>query len=247
MTKRMVFGFGMALLALTVWAGMAQAATITVPNGDFEDYASIGDGTTGAGWASFPSSAGGSIVAALSIDDEFWSNPSSFGSGWTSTGPQPSAGKYGLQHPKKSSQQDMTAPFNGDFVGFINLTEGDATGASAGAAESGVLGQLAAGDYTLKVAVGARPSSSWNDVKYTISLISGGSDLGSPVSATLVPATAVLGSNTQDLTYNLSLSSGDALIGQDYAVRIAVENTGQKDGVDTGLDTFTQANLTTFA
>ncbi len=224
-----------------VMAGLALAtmvSSVQAQNFDFENWWAIGNDPS-----KWSSESNPDIPTAILADDEFWSNPSSFGNGWTSTGVQASNGKYGLQHPKKSTQQNMTNPFNGDFIGFMNLTEGDGVGSSAGTVESNVLGALAEGTYDLTVAVGARPSSSWNDVSYTISLISGGSDLGTPSSVTLVPSTAVIGSSTQDLSYSLVIPAASPLIGQNFQIRIGLANAGTKDGATSTLDTFTQANF----
>lgn len=259
MRKERAIKLLIAGLFLSVTA-LSQAASVIVPNGDFEDYANIGDGTTGAGWSSFPSAAGGSITAALTINDEFWSNPSSFGSGWQDNGTQPSNGKYGLQHPSNSQQSHeadgtLSAPFQGYFIGFVNLTEGDATGASAGSIQSGSLGQLAAGTYTLTLGVGSRASSSWNDLSYSLSLVaggltpgvgsSGGSVLGTPATATIVPTTLTLPDTSLDLTYTLTVNPGDAVIGEDYAIRLDVANLGTRDGAASpnGTSDFTQANF----
>ena len=94
----------------------------------------------------------------------------------------------------------MSAPFNGDFIGFVNLDDGDGLSQSI---QSGIVGKLVPGIYTLTVAVGARPSTSWNDVRYEISLVANpvvgapdnagpalgsrdGTVLGTPATVTLV-------------------------------------------------------------
>lgn len=238
----------------------AQAAAVFVPNGDFEDWLAV-SGTSGSGWASeiLTSDLNGDGIMdmydAILQNDEFWTNPSNFGSGWQSNGPAGTSGKYGLQHPRKSSQNNMSAPFNGDFIGFVNLDDADGFAQSI---QSGILGYLAEGTYTLTVAVSARPSVSWNDVRYDISLVadpaagtlgsSGGTVLGTPASVTLVPATAVVGSNNQDLVYVLNVDAASAFLGSPFAVRIDVFNTLMQNGVpDDGAGgtnyRFTQGNF----
>ena len=143
---------------------------------------------------------------------------------------------------KKTTQNDMSAPFNGDFIGFVNLDDGDGLSQSI---QSGIVGNLVAGDYTLTVAVAARPSTSWNDVRYEISLVANpvlgapdnagpalgsrdGTVLGTPATVTLVPATAVLGTNSQDLAYVLTVDLNDPTrsepFGAPFAIRIGVFN-----------------------
>lgn len=230
MMNRHVFGLGMALLALTVWAGVAQAGIITVPNGDFEDYTGI------SGWSSLGTALPGALTDG---NDEFWSNPSDFGSGWTNNGTQPSNGKYGLQHPKDSqhtwSGSSLASPANGHFIGFINMDEDDATGAHTGQIESDVLGVLQTGSYTLNVAVGARPVGSWTDIEYTISLVAGGNVVGS-ASTTLSPSTATLGSGEWEDLQLIVSTAGSAHLGEDLTVRIDTANQG-------ALGDFTQANF----
>lgn len=253
------FPVSAAVAAIVLFPAVLRAASVSVPNHGFEDYSGIGDGTTGSGWASFPGSAGGSIATALTINDEFWSNPSSFASGWQSNGPQLANGQYGLQHPSFAQQPhegdaSLSSPMEGYFIGFMNLSTGNGAGHHMGSVQSGALGQLAAGTYTLTIAIGAR-AATWNDLTYSISLVSGGliagtgssggTVLGTAASMTVVPTTLVAGATMQDLTYQFSLAEGDGLIGSDYAVRIDIENLGTRDGVASpnGTGDFTQANF----
>ena len=240
----------------------APPAGVAIINADFENYGSIGDGVSNSGWGSFPGAAGGLVVSALSIDDEFYTNPSTFGSGWQSNGTAGLNAKYGLQHPRKTTQNDMSAPFSGNFIGFVNLDDGDGFAQSI---QSAVIDNLAKGTYTLTVAVGARPSGSWNDVKYEISLVANpvlgapdngglalgsrdGTVLGTPASVTLVPAGAVLGSNSQDLVYVLNVDAAHPNLGAPFAIRIEVFNALTQNGVpDEGSGgtnyRFTQGNF----
>ncbi|MGN6371032.1 MAG: PEP-CTERM sorting domain-containing protein [Phycisphaerae bacterium] len=253
---------------LAAGATAAHAANIPVPNGDFED----------AGGAAFHGTVGGT--------GEAYTTPSSFGPGWQLTGEggvsgteaNGSSGKYGLQQPRSSDAShdyydrstpvgtdppgDLSAPFNGNLIGFMNLDNVDNGDPSTDTTErnyvqSGVLGTITEGTYSLTVAVGARPSTSWNDVTYAISLIAdpdassgigstGGTILGTPASVTLVPSTATVGSNAQDLNYTLNIAAGDALIGHSFAVRIDAMNPGTQGGVANADPTnfnFTQANF----
>lgn len=248
-------------LVLGLTAGIVQAITVT--NADFENYAAIGDGVTGAGWGSFPGAAGGLIANAIPINnDEFYTNPSTFGSGWQSNGTAGLNAKYGLAHPNRTTQNSMSAPFNGAFIGFVNLDDADGLSQSI---QSGIIGILTKDTYTLTVAVGARPSTTWNDVRYEISLVANpvlaapdnggpalgsrdGTVLGTPASATLVCSTAVLGSNNQDLVYVLDVGASHPNLGNPFAIRIDVFNSKMQNGVpDDGVGgtnyRFTQGNF----
>ncbi|MBN1361549.1 MAG: hypothetical protein JW993_13205 [Sedimentisphaerales bacterium] len=251
-----------ALLALSAGTAQAIVAPIAVPNGDFEDYLAVGTdpGLWGGESGGIPS-----IEVEFGTNDEVWTNPSNFGSGWQSNGPQPANGKDGLQCPHASNHHlrigapeaidnVLAGSFSGHLIGFMNLTEADANGASAGQVQSGVVGTLEEGSYKLTVAVGARPSGSWNDVTYSICLVadpvvgpndlgsSGGTVPGTPASVTLVPSTSVVGSSNQDLVYILDVAAEDPLLGAPIAIRIDLANAGTQNGVETTLSTFTQAN-----
>jgi len=288
MMKRKVLGICLAFFALAVWAGVANAAIVNVPNGDFEDWTAPTLGADTGNWSS-ENLGGGDVNGpgdtgvpdgntdmwdALRTIDEYWSNDSSFGSGWQSNGPADTDdgnpfddGKFGLQHPHpanhyaSSGSPDylLSESFNGHFIGFVNM-DPETDGADQ-EIQSATIGNLTPGmTYILKVAVGARPSSSWNDIKYDIMLVSnptdgdltdrnfgssGGTILGTPSTATLVPATAVAdGSNIEDLMYMFTATTSDP-----YAIRIAAHNALTQDGVadDGGGDgsnfRFTQANF----
>jgi hypothetical protein len=242
-----------SVFVLSLTAAMAHAEQIDLKalgiNADFDDWLTVGN--DGSKWASEITSTDlngdgvKDIYDAILQDDEFYTNPSSFGSGWQSNGTAGLTGKYGLGHPKKSTQNDMSAPFNGDFIGFVNMDDADGLSQSI---QSAIVGSLVAGTYTLTVAVGARPSTSWNDVRYEISLVADpvlaapdnggpglgsrdGTVLGTPATATLVPATAVLGSNNQDLVYTLVVDANDPNVGAPFAIRIDTFNALQQDGV----------------
>jgi hypothetical protein len=249
MCKKLFFSvLVLSLTAAAVHAGQIDLKALGI-NADFDDWLSVGN--DGAKWASEITNTDlngdgvNDIYDAILQDDEFYTNPSSFGSGWQSNGTAGLNGKYGLGHPKKSAQNDMSAPFNGDFIGFVNMDDADGLSQSI---QSAIVGNLVPGTYTLTVAVGARPSTSWNDVRYEISLVANpvlaapdnggpasgsrdGTVLGVPATVTLVPATAVLGSNNQDLVYTLAVDANDPNVGAPFAIRIATFNALQQDGV----------------
>ncbi len=123
----------------------------------------------------------------------------------------------------------LSAPFNGNLIGFVNMDDADGLDQEI---QSAILGNLTPGmTYILKVAVGARANQGWNDVGYDIMLVanptngdgtnndhgsSGGTVLGTPTSAVL----EVLGSvpdttNIKDLTYVFTATTSDP-----YAIRI---------------------------
>jgi PEP-CTERM motif len=164
-----------------------DGAPIAVPNGNFENWQAIGDGgATNAGWASIPT--GQTPSSNVGRNDEMWTNnPSSFASGWQSNGPAGLHGKYGLQQPSNAQHVKveaaepwtLAAPFNGNFIGFINMAPGGTVPDGAQQSiQSGILGNLMAGTYSLTVAFGARRgthgtgNNPWNDYRGTISLVS---------------------------------------------------------------------------
>jgi hypothetical protein len=163
---------------------------------------------------------------------------------------------YGQQrpHPVNHFTRDTTdgefAPFtlggfDGDLIVFANMNGvGDSHTAT-----SDVLGQLAAGTYTLTVAVGGRNTGSWNDINYSVGLYGASSgDLGA-TSVTLDPGASANNTasspwtsddyNVVDVSFELNVPLGSGLIGEDYGVRIFAENSGLQGGeANTG---FTQA------
>jgi len=270
--RRSLFIF---LLGMLTRASMAPAAFIAVPNAGFEDYVSVGPTSSSWGVPGGSPPLPSQISSALTpnhLNEEFFSQPASFGSGWSYTGNAPTFpnNQWGVQHPADAyyhRASDGTANgklldgnFQGEFIGFMNVRS---SLYPTGYVQSGILGQLAAasGAYMLQVAVGARNSATqagglnWNDVNYQIALVAdptsqsigstGGIILGIPATTTLVPSTATLGSNTALLTYTLPMIAGDPLIGHDYAVRIAATNTGNKNGIPNAADpqNFSQANF----
>ena len=125
----------------------------------------------------------------------------------------------------------MSAPFDGNFIGFVNLDDGDGLSQSI---QSAIVGHLVPGVYTLTVAVGARPSATWNDVRYEVSPVAnpllgapdnGGPTLGSRDGTVLgTPATVVLVCTT--------------------AIRISVFNALQQNGApDDGTNGGTVARI----
>jgi hypothetical protein len=169
----------------------------------------------------------------------------------------PASPAWGVQRPDPDAHfyRDVAAngetapfltPFEGDQIGFINLNNDPASvgGASVAVADSDVVGTLAAGKYTLNVAVGARNTGSWRNILYGIGLkgdVSG--DLGTFTQQTMDPG-SVAGSgpivpsttgpvgvnvnllNMVDVPYVLDVPVGSPLIGQPFRVRIRQTNTG---------------------
>ena len=265
-----------AVLVVTV-ALAAQAASIPVPNGDFEDYTPIG------AWASL----GGPLPDQLGENgDEFWTNPSSFASGWTQLTGRRTDGRWGLQHPNGSSHharnvanvahgQDnaLDGPtFSGHFIGFANMDANDTGGATYDGTgpqevfeiQSQILGQLTPGVYSAALDVGFRAAAAgganpWNDHRYDIALVAGGvaadgtngstggSTLGVPGSIILTRTLGALGlgANQTTVNYALVVPPGHANLGDDFALRIFVENLGTRDGIPSpaGIEDFTQANF----
>jgi opacity protein-like surface antigen len=244
-----------ALLAAT--ASSAWAASIFVPNGDFEtappDPNVDGDNNYTTGDVSPPWNGDNNYLEST---NEAFTNPSTFVLGWQSNGMAAANGRYGLQQPRSGTgggqlfyQRSLPAGslptgtllggFNGNLIGSMNMDDADGFDQEV---QSGVLGNIAAGVYTLKVAVGARANANWNDVKYDIMLVanptagtlgtSGGTILGTPATQTLV----ILGtvpdtSNITELTYVLNVGAADPSIGASYAIRIAMHNTFVQNGV----------------
>jgi hypothetical protein len=272
MMKRQVFGICLALFALAVWAGVVRAQHIHVPNGDFEDWLHPTLGTNTGNWGS-ENLGGGDVNGpgdtqmpdgltdmwdALRTVDEYFSNDSSFGSGWQSNGPADTDdgspfddGKFGLQHPNPSTYYSssgapdylLDSPLEGRFIGFVNMDDLDGFNQEI---QSATIGNLTPGmKYILKVAVGARPRTGhdWNDVKYDIMLVanptdgdgtgrnfgsSGGTILGTPASITLESPT----SNAPDGRAVVDLMyMFTAETADPYAIRIATHNTLTQNGV----------------
>lgn len=183
--------FVMVLIAQLTCLGVAQAFDnpIPVPNGDFEDYLNVG------AWSSL----GGDLPEQLANNgDEFWSNPSTFGSGWTQLTGRRSDGRWGLQHPKGTDHhaRDMALEalgqpnalagptFSGHFIGFANIDADDVGSDASGPQDifeiqSQILGQLQAGHYQAALDIGFRFGASgganpWNDQQYQLALVTDG-------------------------------------------------------------------------
>jgi hypothetical protein len=245
-------------------AGIAWGAPVTVVNSNFDD-------STGVTWGN---------PADIGTPNEEFTNPPSFGPGWAVTGPitGTTGGRYGLQQPRSGTGTNqhfynrsspagttppgtLSAPFNGNLIGFINLDDIDGGGPGLGTtpnyAQSAVVGNLAPGTYTLQVALGFRAGQNWNDVKYTIGMVAapstsgngttGGTALGTHATKTMTLATdGTLGSNIHDLSYVLTVPEGDSSVGLSYAIRIHAQNLGTQNGVpnaDPNNLTFVQANF----
>jgi hypothetical protein len=256
-------GLLIAVFGLTT---LSQGGTIAVPNHNFEtippDPNLDADNNYETGDIRPPWRHDNTTAANRIYDNtETWTDPSTYFAGWANTGAQSTAGRYGLQQPASNyfarttgGQFDpLNSPFDGNFIGFINLDDPDLF---TGYAQSAILGELKSGTYELTVAIGARGNATWNDVRYSISLVAdptvsgpgttAGAVVGTPATATLVPATAMSGSNTQDLTYTVFIDPANPLIGHDYAIRIQADNMLVENGVldpDDGDRQFTQGNF----
>jgi hypothetical protein len=179
-----------SLVHLALAANLAQAAEIPVPNGDFEDYTAVG------AWSSL--GAAGLPDQLADNGDEFWSNPATFGSGWTQLTGRRSDGRWGLQHPNGTNHHARNVAnvlhgqpnaldgptFSGHFIGFANM-DGDDVGSDATGdqhifeIQSQILGQLQEGVYQASLDIGFRFGASgganpWNDQLYEIALVAGG-------------------------------------------------------------------------
>lgn len=173
----------------------ASAATILVPNGDFEtappDPNVDGDNTYSTGDVSPPWNGDGNYLEST---NEAFTRPSTFVLGWQSNGPADiddgnpvDDGKFGLQQPRSGTGTNqlyfqrtlpagtfptgtLTGSFNGNLIGSVNMDDGDGLDQEI---QSGILGNLQPGmTYVLQVAVGARAGqASWNDVQYDIALV----------------------------------------------------------------------------
>src|SRR5918999_1769797 len=113
MSRQPRIGISLAALylAFVAFAALTQAATILVPNGDFENWQAIGDGSAvNNGWASGgPNTTTAGDGLGLGANDEFWSNPSNFGGGWTQLTGRRTDGRWGLQHPNGTNQHARNA------------------------------------------------------------------------------------------------------------------------------------------
>lgn len=187
------------VIALTVLAcpplAPIRAASIFVPNGDFEtappDPNVDGDGVYSTGDVSPPWNGDNNYLEST---NEAFTRPSNFILGWQSNGPADTDdgnavddGKFGLQQPRSGSgtnqlfyQRSLPAGtfptgnliggFNGNLIGSMNMDDADGLDQEV---QSAILGNLTPGlTYILKVAVGIRAGqTSWNDVSYDIALV----------------------------------------------------------------------------
>jgi hypothetical protein len=230
---------------------LADAAPITVLNPGFQLNAIAADGN-------------------LNDEDPGNTQPG-FPPNWTFAfeAGAPASPAWGVQRPDPDAHfyRDVAvggetapflAPFEGDQIGFINLNNDPTSvgGASVAVADSDVVGTLAAGRYTLNVAVGGRNTGSWRNILYGVGLkgeVSG--DLGAFTQQTMDPG-SVAGSgpivpstqgpvgvnvnllNMVDVPYVLDVPVGSPLIGQAFRVRIRQTNTGAG-----GTGAFSQSSM----
>ena len=198
MSKRVLTMICIGILSISTKGMLVHAATIFVPNGDFEtppaDPNLDGDNDYSTGDISPPWNGDN----YLRNTNEAFTRPSSFVLGWQSNGPADTDdgiptddGKFGLQQPRSGTGTnqlyyartepagsvptgDLVAPFNGDLIGFVNMDDGDGLDQEI---QSVTLGNLTPGKtYILKVAVGGRAGQNWNDVGYDIMLVANPTD-----------------------------------------------------------------------
>ena len=250
MSRRPIVSFLVAGATLCA-AQHVSAAPISVPNAGFQLNAIPTDGN-------------------LSDEDPGNTQPG-FPPNWTFAFElgAPASPAWGVQRPDPDAHfyRDVVAngqtapflaPFEGDQIGFINLNNDptSAGGASVAVADSDVVGTLAAGKYTLNVAVGGRNTGAWRNILYGVGLkgdVSG--DLGTFTQQTMDPGNAAgsgpiapstpapVGVNVNllnmvDVPYVLDVPVGSPLIGQPFRVRIRQTNTGAG-----GTGAFSQSSM----
>jgi hypothetical protein len=224
--------FSAALLAAGIVLGVAassEAAPVAIANHSFQLPARAGDGNVNDEDAY--------DVAAGNEAPTNWTFINTANDNYGQARPNPT------NQFTRDTTSGETAPFtqggfDGDLILFGNM---NTVGASL-TADSDVAGQLAAGAYTLTVALGARNTGSWNDLDYTIGLVGGTSGpLGTVTAVTLNPGDASMNTassawttsayNVVDVTYSLNVPVGSSMIGENYFVRITGANSGFKEGV----------------
>jgi hypothetical protein len=262
--KRVLCHFLVAAIATSATIGITTAASITIPNGDFESYDVPGvlNPAAGNNWSSEPG--GDGIVGDLDVSDEYWTataDNARWGLGWSTS---VNLGGAGLNHPDngrfrhtESTLNTLNNLFGGYFIGHLNVRNNVNGEVAVRYAQSGTLGQLAQGRYVGSVAVGFTRNQERPDVKYTLELVTGHTvDPGfGSLGGTAIPGNSLImetddngdsfDTNEQLLTFVLDINGGNALIGVDYAIRITAENTGLRNGVVDGftVENFSQATF----
>ncbi len=156
---------------------------------------------------------------------------------------------YGSK-PGFNGVTSLPGTFEGIQLAFINLNNTNSPpGPTVARADSGIVGVLQPGTYTLTVAVGARSTTSWPNIDYSIGLVTaGGTELGTFTHQVMDPDNAAGNNpifpaatdqvNIADVTYTLTVEADDPVVGQNYFIRIRAANTGVG-----GTGGFTQANF----
>jgi hypothetical protein len=163
------------------------------------------------------------------------------GPGWTLEVLAGAASDHGVQDPNRTfygpfvgevenppgvfTGGTLPAPFEGRQLGYINLNDDSASRAQL--VSDSIGGLLAGQTYTLNVAVGARATDDWANVRYDVGLRTlGGVDLGTFATTTLDPSVATP-TNIADLTYTLNVTTqAAAFVGQEVRIVIRGENVG---------------------
>jgi hypothetical protein len=256
-----------ALAALACYAGPVLAASIPVPNGNFESIGPNLDPANGAHWGSEPG--GDGIVGDLDTNDGFSANgvgsqngSSRYGTGWTAF--DQLAGQ-GLEHPDNGQYSHLPTPpgpfhMNTDFSGYwyahmnVGYSGTPAVVSPPRSAQSKVLSQVAAGTYAAQVAVGFREGDNWNDLRYTLELVAGatadpadggvyGSTGGTVIGSSTLLVPKSVGNNFQNtrlLNLNVNVGALDPTLGQNLAIRLTATNNETQNGAPATL--FAQAN-----
>lgn len=158
------------------------------------------------------------------------------GSGWTFHLLAGASNDFSVQDPADGyyGAHPLPAPFNGRQIGYFNLDP-----YSVGEIVSDPVGAImAAQNYTLDVAVGARNNAGWSDQRYLIGLRTvDGVDLGTFSTIDMDPGLSP--TNISDLQYTLSSADAAAHVGEEVSIVIRGINLG------TGTDApaFTQPNF----
>jgi|GEM_PF-2915376 len=249
----------MAAASLLWIVPQVQAASVTVPNFSFE--------TGNLPPANSPITPNG--TDAEQFDGMMTETPDS-PSNWKflfEANPAAAAnGLWGVQIPRANGTGNnnfygskpgfngvtsLPASFDAIQFAFINLNNDPSSvgGTTIARADSDPIAPLVAGTYTLTVAVGARSTTAWRNIDYSIGLVGATSgELGTFAHQIMDPDSAAGNQpvfagatdqvNIADVTYTFFVGVADPLIGENYFIRLRAENTGVG-----GTGTFTQANF----
>jgi hypothetical protein len=255
----------LAILTLA-WTLPAGAASIPVPNGDFESTGSR-DVNNNGHWSSenpggtFP---GPGISDEFDNNDEFWSAGSGndlWGTGWSALD---AFGGQGLNHPNwnmfrhntDSPPNTLNNLFGGYFVGHLNVQAANTdppTRSDVRATQSSVLGQLQPGVYKAQVAIGYKFNQNWQDLEFRLGLVAaatadgsfgstGGTIIGEAVTVMQRTENASLDSNERWLQLTVAVEADHPNLGQNIAIRLGGRNTGMVNGAAGDAQQFSQVN-----